>query len=1344
MNPVITKLAEGLDTVDQEHVNNLVEKFGLYGAARILGYDVSHYNNLLMSGRLAIEDLKSRAPKSILEYAEVFKKRLNKTVYNYLIQHHEELQKAINQNENLDYDHDWFSANTMITTYSANLEYNGKGMETPQQTWMRVAVQLYNDESVERVIECYREMAEGWYTPASPTIFNAGFREPQMSSCFVKNTKVITRRGPVPIQDIKIGDYVITHNQRWMPVTQVHENELADRSLIKLSLFGTVPFTVTDNHRLLACKLKENPQWISVEDLTTDHYIALGNLKSSTENKIVLGYNEILFRARDLADDLLEDFENIYKWSVGTIRSIILTAQQKFNLKKIGPECASTFYYVTRMNGILMCDPEGNFYTSEDLRNSIELTNGDVFVKVLNKEIVESKNNEKVYTLGVEQDHSYCVEGIMAENCFLITLGDDLKKILKMGVLVGGMISKNKGGLGFDISRVRHSEIAEIGMSSGIIPMLQVINYNVRYVNQGGARKGAATIFLRPHHLDAEEFVESTRKVGDKNLRLHDLNTCLWTPWIFWERIKNNGKWTLFCPAVTPQLNDVYGEEFTRLYIEAENDPNIKPHHKKVINARDFFNKILSVQRESGMPYLMNGDAANLKSNHRHLGYIRSSNLCVAGETPILTRTGFHPIESLKDQTVDVWNGTEWSTVEIKQTSKLRHLITVFFSNGRSLTCTPDHKFIVGSGKLKEAKRVQAQYLYPGLRLRDVDEYPGIESLQDFPHAYIHGALSIFGCFTDDGSPKLDIVGEVNNHLSQYAWGKLPTDLPAPYKVPVNYSINSKLKWLAGILDARSFVSNDGVLLLHINYNLLQDIQLMLYTLNVKSYFKSGEIVKVPMPNGKYVETCNHALFVPWSGISKLKELGFECKYTQEFIPDCTVDRDLTVVEIIDIGRCDATYCFTEHKNNAGIFNGILTGQCLEIIEYTDDETIAVCNLHSLSARMFTTTNNGVTEVNYDKLGYMTGRAIENLNKVIDFNWYPLDKMIDGVLHPKMINKGNKRHRPVGLGLSGWAELLHILDLPFEDPKVVLLNKKFFGCMYFNALCQSVQLAIRDGQYESFPGSPTSQGLLQFDLWKEEFKILGPNNVRKAEDDEPLDPKEWQQKPFALSNGDVIQPSWNDIKRCIMKYGLRNSLLIALMPTASTAQIRRNCETVEAHQNNLYSRKVLKCSYPVLNRYLVKDLEEIGLWDNTVVEYLKVKNGSIQGYCDFILNKNPIFEHVARLKHIEEKYKTMWEIKQKVFMNLAADRGRYIDQSASSNVYMKDCTDENLKACHQYANMLGLKTIMYYLRQVGGDAIKFTADPDMISHIKGLDVTVEDDNKKDKFVCTDEVCTACQ
>jgi ribonucleoside-diphosphate reductase alpha chain len=816
---LVNSFAPVLNGVNLQQATSLVRAQGLYGAAKVLGYDVTHYDNFMLAGRLAIANLRLVAPPTYADYVTVMSSRLNSNAQTFMRNYLERIQDAIDCNLALDYDHDWFSANTIITMYSAYPRYDSPFAETPQYLWMRVAVQLYSHKGIDEVLKCYQEIAEGWYTPASPTLFNCCMRNCQLSSCFL--------------------------------------------------------MTINDN-----------------------------------------------------------------------MFSILNT---HFNM---------------------------------------------------------------------------------------------------------GIISKYCGGIGVDVSRLRShiSHIAGMGNAQGIVPIVRMVNDLLRYVNQTTRRKGAGTIFLRPHHMEIFEFVSTVKKIGAAQERAHDINICLWTSNLFWKRIKNDEKWTLFCPAETPQLNDVYGAEFERLYIEAEHDKTIP--NKKVVRARELYQHILDVQREAGMPYLMNADACNLKSNQRHLGYIRSSNLC------------------------------------------------------------------------------------------------------------------------------------------------------------------------------------------------------------------------------------------------------------------------------------------------------------LEIVEYTDTNSIASCNLHSLSLRMFAKqpmTNKLTEAIDFAKLGKITTSAINNLNQLIDTTFYPLDNVDDGDgnmrAHTCNISRPNKKYRPVALGVSGFAEMLYVLDLPFEDRRVNLVNKAVFACIYWNALAASVNLAIHDGPYESFRDSPAAQGKLQFDLWAEEFQQLGPNSMRKEEDDLPLSPKEWGQKPYVLDNGYSIEPTWESLKAAIIKYGLRNSLLTAIMPTASTAQIRRNCENVEPHQTNMYSRQVLKATYPVLNRYMVEDLQELGLWTKSTLSYLQITGGSLKGFTEFVMQNNGKLtpEVKSRLNFYEQKYRTVWEISQKKLLILMAERARYIDQSASLSAYFEDCTDEKLQAYHMAGYMLGLKTQMYYLRQTGGGNIKFTVDPEIMAKINAGKL-LESDKVKDKvnkFQCTDEICTAC-
>jgi ribonucleoside-diphosphate reductase alpha subunit len=330
---------------------------------------------------------------------------------------------------------------------------------------------------------------------------------------------------------------------------------------------------------------------------------------------------------------------------------------------------------------------------------------------------------------------------------------------------------------------------------------------------------------------------------------------------------------------------------------------------------------------------------------------------------------------------------------------------------------------------------------------------------------------------------------------------------------------------------------------------------------------------------------------------------------------------------------------------------------CTEIIEYTSSDETAVCNLASIALSAFAKGEDAPYD--FDGLYKVTKVATLNLNKVIDRNYYPSEEA----------KRSNFRHRPIGLGVQGLADAFMIMRLPFESDGAKRLNEDIFETIYFAACEASCQLAERDGAYETFSGSPASKGQLQFDLWGK-----SPKSGR------------WD---------------WAALKAKIMKHGLRNSLLIAPMPTASTAQILGNNEAFEPITQNLYVRRVLSGEFVQVNRHLLKDLIKRSLWTEEMRMQLIAHNGSVQ--------------HLDLPKGIKELYKTVWEIKQRIVLDMAADRGAYIDQSQSLNIHMIDASTAKLSSMHFHGWQLGLKTGMYYLRtKAATDAIKFTVDVDQV------------------------------
>ena len=328
---------------------------------------------------------------------------------------------------------------------------------------------------------------------------------------------------------------------------------------------------------------------------------------------------------------------------------------------------------------------------------------------------------------------------------------------------------------------------------------------------------------------------------------------------------------------------------------------------------------------------------------------------------------------------------------------------------------------------------------------------------------------------------------------------------------------------------------------------------------------------------------------------------------------------------------------------------------CTEIMEYTSKDEIAVCNLASLSLPMFVENK----KFNHELLFTVTKRVTRNLNKVIDRNYYPV----------KEGENSNKRHRPIGLGVQGLADAFIMLRMPFTSDEAKKLNQEIFETLYFAAVTASMEMAKEEGPYSTFEGSPISQGEFQYNLW--------------GMKDEELSGR-WD---------------WASLRKEVMQHGVRNSLLVAPMPTASTSQILGNNEAFEPYTSNIYTRRVLSGEFIVVNKHLLHDLVELGLWNENLKQELMRNNGSVQ---DLDIPQD-----------LKELYKTVWEMSMKDIIDMSRQRGYFVDQSQSLNLFMQNANYSKLTSMHFYAWQSGLKTGMYYLRtKAAVDAIKFTLNND--------------------------------
>ncbi|KAI8875015.1 ribonucleoside-diphosphate reductase large chain [Backusella circina FSU 941] len=357
---------------------------------------------------------------------------------------------------------------------------------------------------------------------------------------------------------------------------------------------------------------------------------------------------------------------------------------------------------------------------------------------------------------------------------------------------------------------------------------------------------------------------------------------------------------------------------------------------------------------------------------------------------------------------------------------------------------------------------------------------------------------------------------------------------------------------------------------------------------------------------------------------------------------------------------------------------------CTEIVEYSSPDEVAVCNLASIALPTFVINRE---KFDFEKLHSVTKVITRNLNKIIDVNYYPVIEA----------ERSNKRHRPIGLGVQGLADAFMLMRYPFDSPEAKLLNSQIFETIYYAALEASCELAQEEGTYETYEGSPVSQGILQYDMWN-----VTPTSL-------------WD---------------WAALKEKISKHGVRNSLLVAPMPTASTSQILGNNECFEPYTSNLYTRRVLAGEFQVVNPWLLRDLVEMNLWNDDVKNMIMSDGGSVQNIPGIPAN-------------IKDLYKTVWELSQRTLIDMAADRGAFIDQSQSLNIFIAQPNFGKLTSMHFYGWKKGLKTGMYYLRtRPAVDAIKFTVDQ---LSLKEYRKKVEQQNEADMVCSIDnkDACISC-
>jgi len=778
-------------------------------------------------------------------------------------------------------------------------------------------------------------------------------------------------------------------------------------------------------------------------------------------------------------------------------------------------------------------------------------------------------------------------------SCFLMGMFDSVKGIYK-GISDCAEISACAGGIGLSLSKIRSKNSyirGTNGTSNGIIPLCRVLNETARHINQSGKRPGSIAVYIEPHNIEILEFLELKKNTGAESERARDLFLALWISDLFMKKVEQNAEWSLFDADECPSLDTSFGKDYEDLYEKYEKEGKAR----KTISARKIWNYILTSQIETGVPYISFKDNVNNKNNQSNIGTITHSNLCVVGETLILTNNGYKEIQTLTDQKVNVWNGFEFSNVTIKKTGENQKVIQVFFSDGNELECTEYHKFHI------------------------IDEFDD-DKIHIIDACDLKKNMKIIHC----DFPIINTYKKEKNNID--------TNEKSNYYVPLNSPIEVKLKWLAEIENEYEIAS--------INKSFIFNIKYMLNTLGCNP--------NIVFENNLYKLIIDNIIY------NKLTNIGYIQESYNITKPPINRNKYIKIVDIIDKNKYADTYCFNEPLRHTGIFNGVLTGNCNEIVQYSDNEEYAVCTLSSISLPAFVS-EDGLS-FDYDKLVEVSGIATRNLNKIIDVNYYPVPET----------KYSAQRQRAIGLGIQGLANVFMKMRYPFDSVEAKEINKLIMESIYYGAIKTSHQIALETQPYPFFQGSPLSKGKFQFDLW----------NV----------------KPTNRYN-------WNELRENIMRDGVANSLLIALMPTASTSQILGNNECFEPITSNIYTRRTIAGDFVVINKHLVQDLKNNGLWNIEMKNKIISNNGSVQK-----IDEIP--------QDIKDLYKTVWEIKQKVIIEHAIDRGPFVCQTQSMNLFFEEPTQNTLTSALFYGWKNGLKTGSYYIRtKPKAQAQQFTIDP---------------------------------
>lgn len=1044
---------------------------------------------------------------------------------------------------------DYFGFKTLEKQKYLMRAADGRVLERPQHLWMRVALALWGAEalatgSLERAFETYDLVSQKYFIHATPTNFNAGSPRSQMSSCFVPGTLVHTMNGVKPIEDVAIGDEVVTHTGSVKKVAQLHKNPLNGRDIYDIKIAGTPTISVTENHRLLSLsdeqeKWGKTPTWNPVSYLRTGDWINIPKKHSGKE--FVLDVKSIL-------DTITSDGNNInYRYTyddtkVYPVSNYIRTrtyGDVEFNKK--GGSFNRFWKFDTEMMELMgVWYGDGCVYHE---KNSARV------MKPRGINIVSYKTNTKL----IEFVQKTIEDKIAPSH---ISVHEDKHNMVSIAICNQfiGYIFKEVFKCGFDGKRLP-AFFNQLGFD-------EIKAFLVGLVSSDGcvSKNGNITVQLTNPPL-CNDIFHLARSVGIP----------ITMTFMTSRTSKPTGRMSIPASLIMDSVKKCYSDD--RL-----TDTDTIWNQVRYINGNIFMRLNGKIPSDTKPEYVY---TLGVEDDHSYsVGGIIAENCYLT---------------SMSDDSI---SGIYKTLSDCAQISKYAGGIGLHISNIRARGA-----HIAGNGGTSTG-------IVPMLR-----------------------NFNATARYVDQGSKR-------NGSIAIYL---------EPWHADVEDFLRLKLNTGSEEERARD----------------------LFYALWIPDLFM--ERVEA---GGTWT------LFCPSEAPGLADVWGDEfralyTKYEAEGRGRKTVDAQKLWFKVLDaqietgtpyLLYKDAANGKSNQQNLGTIKSSNL---CTEIIEYSDANETAVCNLASIALPTYLPPKPApgklsfsakTRTLDFEALRKVTKVVTRNLNRVIDVNFYPIPET----------KRSNMRHRPIGIGVQGLADVFADLKLSWESDAAAELNQRIFEHIYYAAVEASTELAAAEGPYETFAGSPASKGQLQPDLW-------GVTPLTEA--DGTLD--------------------WAGLRAKVVATGLRNSLLVAPMPTASTSQILGFNECFEPFTSNIYTRRTLSGEYIIVNRHLMKELQDMGLWSETMKQQIIARNGSVQG-----------IEGVP--KGIQERYKTSWEIKQRTLIDMAAARGAFICQSQSMNLFVADPNYAKLTSMHFYGWKKGLKTGIYYLRtRAPVMAQKFTVDPEL-------------------------------